>query len=140
MRFLAYFFFYTYVGLLIVAGLWGAFVGARIDQKMLFDFDIGSVHQTTAASILTQYRFLRLIEAGFGFFAVLFVKEIFTLSKFNHLFLAVMFLGVAARVVSYFADGPPNWMFYFFAAYEFAGVLIIFIYTRNRLHPHVKYK
>ena len=74
MRFLAYFFFYTYVGLLIVAGLWGAFVGARIDQKMLFDFDIQSVNKTTAASLLTQYRFLRLIEFGFGLFAVLFTK------------------------------------------------------------------
>ena len=139
MRFLAYFFFYTYVGLLIVAGLWGAFVGARIDQKMLFDFDIQSVNKTTAASLLTQYRFLRMIEFGFGLFAVLFTKEIFTLPKFNWLFISVMFLGVAARVVSYFTDGPPNWLFYFFAIYELAGVILIFLYTRNRLHPHGKY-
>jgi hypothetical protein len=139
MRFPAYFFFYTYVGLLIVAGLWGAFVGARIDQKMLFDFDMQTVNKTTAASLLTQYRFLRLIEFGFGLFAVLFTKEIFSLPKFNRLFLWVMFLGVLARVVSYFADGPPNWLFYFFAAYELVGVLLIFLYTRHKLHPHGKY-
>jgi peptidoglycan/LPS O-acetylase OafA/YrhL len=139
MRLLAYFFFYTYVGLLVVAGLWGAFVGAKIDQQMLFGFDIASVNPTTAASILTQYRFLRLIEFGFGMFALLFTKEVFSQLKFNRLFLGVMFLGVVARVISYFVDGPPNWLFYFFAGYELVGVLLIFLYTRNQLHPHGKY-
>lgn len=138
MRLLAYFFFYTYVGLLVVAGLWGAFIGAKIDQKMLFDFDINSVNSTTAASILTQYRFLRLIEFGFGLFAFLFTQEIFTQRKFNYLFLGVMFLGVMARVVSYLVDGPPNWLFYFFAIYELVGVLLIFLYTQNKLQPHGK--
>ncbi|MDB5261453.1 MAG: hypothetical protein JWQ14_734 [Adhaeribacter sp.] len=136
MRFLAYFFFYTYVGLLVVAGLWGAFVGARIDQKMLFDLDIAAVPKITGASMLTQYRFLRLIEAGFGLFAFLFTREIFTLYKFNRLFLSVMFLGVAARLVSYFIDGPPHGIFYFFAIYELVGVIFIFLYTRNQLHAH----
>ena len=139
MKFLAYFFFYTYVGLLVVAGLWGAFVGARIDQQMLFDFDIASVNKTTAASILTQYRFLRLIEFGFGMFALLFTKEVFSQLRYNRLFLGVMFLGVVARVISYFVDGPPNWLFYFFALYELVGVLLIFLYTRNQLQPHEKY-
>jgi len=139
MRWLAYFFFYTYVGLLVVAGLWGAFIGARIDQEMLFDFDIDRVNATTAASILTQYRFLRLIEFGFGLFALLFTREVFSLIKFNRLFLGVMFLGVVARAVSYLIDGPPNWLFYFFAFYELIGVVLIFLYTRNKLQPHGKY-
>ena len=139
MRWLAYFFFYTYVGLLIVAGLWGAFIGAKIDQKILFDFDIESVNQTTAASILTQYRFLRLIEFGFGMFAILFTREVFSIFKYNRLFLGVMFLGVVARIISYLVDGPPNWLFYFFAIYELVGVILIFLYTRNQLHPHGKF-
>lgn len=134
MKFLTYFFFYTYVGLLIVAGIWGAFFGAKLDQRLLFGFDISQVNNaTTGASILTQYRFLRLIEFGFGLFAIVFTKEIFSHAKFNRLFLGVMFLGVVARVLSYFVDGPPLWIFYFFAAYELVGALLIFLYTRNKL-------
>ena len=137
MKFLAYFFFYTYVGLVLLAGIWGAFFGARLDQELLFNFDISQVNPTTAASILTQYRFLRLLEFGFGLFAILFRKEIFSITTFNYLFTGVMFLGAQVRLLSYFADGPPLWVFYFFAAYEFVGVLLIFFYTRNKLIPYV---
>lgn len=133
MKFLAYFFFYTYVGLLAVAGVWGAFIGAKIDQEMLFNLNIERLDPTTAANLLTQYRFLRLIEFGFGWFALAFTKEIFTNPKFNRLFLTVMFLGVAARVFSYFVDGPPTGIFYFFTIYELAGVIFIFLYTRKNM-------
>lgn len=139
MKFLAYFFFYTYVGLLIVAGIWGAFIGAQFDQELLFNFDIGKENSKTTASILTQYRFLRLLEFGFGWFAISFTKEIFSNPKFNRLFVSVMFLGVVARVLSYFVDGPPYGIFYFFAAYELLGVILIFLYTRKKIQPYAGY-
>lgn len=139
MKFLAYFFFYTYVGLLIVAGVWGAFFGAQFDQELLFNFDIGKENSKTAASILTQYRFLRLLEFGFGWFAISFTKEIFSTPKFNRLFLSVMFLGVVARVLSYFVDGPPYGVFYFFAAYELLGAFLIFLYTRKKIQRYAGY-
>ena len=131
MRFLAYFFFYTYVGLMIVAGVWGAFPGGRIDQQLLFNLDPETLPEQTAASMLSQYRFLRLIEAGFGLFAVLFTREIFSLPRYNYLFLGVMFLGVLARTVSCLVDGSPHWLFYFFAIYEFVGVVLIYLYSRK---------
>ncbi|QMU29882.1 DUF4345 family protein [Adhaeribacter radiodurans] len=136
MKFLAYFFFYTYVGLLLLAGIWGAFGAARLDQELLFQFNVKQVNATTAASILTQYRFLRLLEFGFGLFAIQFRKEIFSITPFNRLFTGIMFLGALVRVLSYFADGPPLWIFYFFATYEMAGVLLIFLYTRHKLLPY----
>lgn len=136
MRFLSYFFFYTYVGFLIAAGVWGALLGARIDQQMLFAFDISVTDPGTEASLLSQYRFLRLVEAGFGLFAILFTKEIFSEPKFNKLFLFVMFMGAGVRILSYFEDGSPYWIFYFFAIYELIGAVIILIHTRKQLSPY----
>nr|WP_255651043.1 DUF4345 family protein [Cesiribacter sp. SM1] len=130
---MAYFFFYTYVGLMLVAGIWGAFVGAQLDQQMLFELDTTQLNSKTTASMLSQYRFLRLIEFGFGWFAIAFTREIFSEPKYNRLFLSVMFLGVLARTVSLFADGSPHGIFYLFAGWELVGVILIFIYTQKEI-------
>jgi hypothetical protein len=132
-KFLAYFFFYTYVGLMLVAGIWGAFFGAQLDQQLLFSLDTAELSSKTAASMLSQYRFLRLIEFGFAWFALAFTREIFSQPKYNRLFLTVMFLGVVARTVSLFAEGAPHGIFYLFAGWELAGVLLIFFYTRKEI-------
>lgn len=134
MKLLSYFFFYTYIGLVSIAGFWGAFLGAGYDQQLLFNFDIEALGETTQANVLTQYRFLRAMELGYGFFAIAFRKEIFSVRKFNILFLAIMVSGVLARVVSLIFDGSPSWIFYFFMIYEAIGAAIIYIYSQKEVY------
>lgn len=134
MKNLNYFFFYTYIGLVILAGFWGAFLGADLDHRLLLNLDTRTLADTTRANVLTQYRFLRAMELGFGLFAIVFRTEIFAIKKFNTLFLTIMLAGVLARIISLFADGSPNLIFYFFIIYEGVGVLIIYLYSRKRLN------
>ncbi|WP_372639124.1 DUF4345 family protein [Fodinibius sp.] len=133
MKTLNYFFFYTYIGLVILAGFWGAFLGADLDHQLLLGLDTSVLTDETRANVLTQYRFLRAMELGFGLFAIVFRNEIFTVKKFNALFLVIMLAGVLARIVSLFADGSPSWIFYFFMIYEGIGVVIIYLYSRKPL-------
>lgn len=136
MKLLSYFFFYTYIGLVLLAGFWGAFLGAGIDQRVVLNLDINALSETTRANVLTQYRFLRAMELGYGLFAIAFRKEIFSIKKFNNLFLIIMLAGVMARVVSLIDDGSPSWLFYFFMIYEGVGVIIIYLYTREHVKKH----
>lgn len=133
MRFLAYFFFYCYIGLVLVAGFWGAFLGADFDQQFLFDLNTATLADATRTDLLSQYRFLRALEFGYGLFAVAFRKEIFSYKKFHWVYLVIMLSGVLARVVSLADDGSPSALFYFFLIFEFVGVVIIYLYCRNRL-------
>lgn len=139
MKRLSYFFFYTYVGLVLLAGFWGAFVYPRLDHLWLFDLDPNMLPEQTRVNLLSQYRFLRALELGYGLFAILFTKEIFTEKKFNTLFLLIMFSGVLARIVSLIVEGSPSGLFYFFLAYELTGVIVIYFYTRTTIRQHVNY-
>lgn len=125
-------FFYGYVGLLILAGAWGIF-GARVDASLLFDLDLGGLASTTAASLLSQYRFLRAIELGFGLWAMLNRRAIHTSPDANRLFLSIMGAGVTARLLSLVLDGSPSAAMYFFLVTELIGVVLIFAYTRRTL-------
>ncbi|MFL5350250.1 MAG: DUF4345 family protein [Hyalangium sp.] len=132
MKLLTEIFFYGYVGLLIIAGGWGV-LGARLDHRLLFGMDPSTLERRTGASLVSQYRFLRAIECGFGLFALLWRHEIFTERPFNRLFLATMTLGVVARVVSLLVEGRPRPIFYFFLGSEAIGAILIFAYTRGTL-------
>lgn len=132
MKLLTDLFFFGYVGLLIVAGAWGVF-GARLDQRLLLGLDLRALEPRTAASVVSQYRFLRAIECGFGLFAFIFRHDIFTVPLFNQLFLATMTLGVVARGVSLLVEGRPRPAFYFFLATEAVGAVLIYAYTRHTL-------
>jgi hypothetical protein len=133
---LSYFFFYTYVGLILLAGCWGAFGNPRLDHLWLFDLDPNTLPEESRINMLSQYRFLRALELGYGLFAIIFTKEIFSQKKFNTLFLLIMFSGVLARIVSIIAEGSPSLLFYFFLIYEMTGVVIIYLYTRKTIHVH----
>jgi len=134
---LSYFFFYTYVGLVLVAGFWGAFIGPHFDFIWLFDLDTYTLSDHSRINLTSQYRFLRALELGYGLYSVLFVREIFTNRKFNTLFLFIMFSGALSRIVSIVMEGSPSALFYFFLSFEMAGVIVIFLYTRTKTHPHV---
>ena len=130
MRILTDVFYYGYALLLIIAGAWGV-IGARIDQRILLGLDLNRLDSLTSASVVTQYRFLRAIELGFGLFAILFKKEIYTEPAFTHLFLYTMAAGVVARLISLVLDGRPRKIFYFFIASEAIGVVLIAVYTHQ---------
>lgn len=138
MKLLNYFFFFTYIGLVILAGFWGAFIGADLDQQMLLGLDTNVLAEKTRANVLTQYRFLRAMELGYGLFAIVFREEIFSIKKFNLLFLVIMLAGVLARVISLIVDGYPHWIFYFFMIYEGIGVVIIYLYSQKQLGIYKK--
>jgi uncharacterized protein DUF4345 len=132
MKLLAEIFFYGYTGPLILAGVWGT-LAARLDQRFLFGLNLASLDGSIGASLLSQYRFLRAIELGFGTFGVMFHREIFTLRSFNRLFLATMVAGVLARVISRVIDGRPRPVFMFFLVWEAVGAVVILQYTRTLL-------
>jgi uncharacterized membrane protein len=132
MKFAAYFFFYCYIGLVLIAGFWGAFLGTDFDHQMLFNLDTGTLAEYTRTNMLSQYRFLRAMEFGYGLFAITFRKEIFSIPKYNRLYLAIMLAGVLARVVSLVDEGSPSLLFYFFLVFEFIGVIVIYLYFKKK--------
>ena len=125
-------FFYGYVGTLVLAGVWGVFF-ARIDMQLLLNVQIDHLPPGTAANLLSQYRFLRAIELGFGLFAFVFRDQIYHVQNYNRIFLSVMAFGVLARMVAVVLDGSPSLVMYLFAIFEVIGVIIIFVYTRRTL-------
>lgn len=137
MRLANYFFYYSYIGLVIVAGFWGAFIYPEFDYRLLFNLETNTLTDFQRINLLSQYRFLRAIEMGFGVFAILYVKSIFTEKKFNRLFIFIMSAGVLARIMSIVMDGIPSWMMLFFLAFELVGVVIIIFYSRKLVIQNV---
>ena len=137
MAFLNYFFFYTYIGLVVLAGIWGAFGFPHLDFRHLFSLELDTLSDYTQINMLSQYRFLRALELGYGLFALCFLKEIFSVRKFNLLFLSIMGLGILARIVSWLVEGAPSGLFIFFLSYEALGWGIILFYSFKKGLYHV---
>lgn len=136
MKHLSYFFFYTYIGLVLVAGFWGAFINPYFDFELLFGIDTDTLAANERINMLSQYRFLRALEFGFGLFSIFFTRHIFTEKAFNNMFLIVMGAGILARVVGWMVEGMPNTLTQFFMFYELVGWVIIFVYTIKIRHHH----
>ena len=132
MAFLNYFFFYTYIGLVLLAGFWGAFVYPYLEFEYLLEVDLQTLEEGAKVNLLSQYRFLRALELGYGLFAIVFLKEIFSIRKFNLLFLTIMGGGILARVVSWLVEGTPNGWTIFFLFYEAVGWGIIAVYSSQK--------
>lgn len=124
-----YFFFYSYVGLVVLAGLWGAFIYPVLDFSFLLQMNIESLPEYSRVNLLSQYRFLRALELGYGLYSLYFLKDIFSKPKYNQLFLSIMGLGIMARLFSWVQDGTPSDLFIFFLIYEALGWVAIFIYS-----------
>ena len=78
MKAVTYFFFYTYIGLVLLAGFWGAFINPYFDFRQLLDLDLNDLSNYSKINVLSQYRFLRAIEMGFGMFSFYFANQIFS--------------------------------------------------------------
>ena len=134
MKLANYFFYYVYIGTVIIAGFWGAFINPYFDHRLLFHLNAHDLPDYSRINMLSQYRFLRAIELGFGIFAVVFVRDIFSDKKFNGLFLFIMASGICARVVSIIAEGSSSVLMYSFLIFELAGVIIIFLYSQKQVY------
>jgi len=129
-RIVAVVLFYGYVATLLVAGAWGM-VEARLDQRLLFGLDLTTLPATHAATLVSQYRFLRAIELGYGLFAWRYRTAILRPSPYSTVFLTTMALGVLARIISLVLDGRPEAVFLFFLIYEAVAVVIIWMTVRR---------
>ncbi len=130
----AYLFFYGYVLTLIAAGAFGMLL-ARLDARYVLGLDITQLSPLVVATTLSQYRFLRAIELGFGVFAFTFRNQIFGDQVFNRLFLAIMACGIGSRILGLIFDGIPSSAMLFFLIYELVGIVLIFAYTRVTVRP-----
>ena len=133
LKFTVFFLFYTYIGLVLLAGFWGAFINPSFDFKFLMDLRFSDLKEEVYINLTSQYRFLRALEFGFGLYSFVFTKSIFAKGAHNQLFLTIMASGILARLVSIIAEGRPNNLFLFFIGYELVGWIAIFIYTRKKL-------
>ncbi len=129
--------FYSYAWFLVTAG---GILGLFVPRWGPLDFEVYARAVFRApftpeemASALNQYRFMKSVEFGFGLFALLFRREIYTQPKFNRFFLGIVFLGASMRVLSILVDGRPHGAYLFFAAIEFGIGAIIFAYSRRTL-------
>jgi hypothetical protein len=127
--------FWVYIVTVVLAGLWGV-VGARLDFPLLLHQEVGDLSSDGAADVLSQYRFLRGIEAGFGVLCIVMRRDIFTPgTQWNRLFLLAMGLGIAGRGVGWLLDGTPSWPMLAFMGTEAIGFACIATVTRASLTP-----
>ena len=124
MTFLRKAFFYAYVFMFIGVGASGIFI-ASWELPHIFHLPLDTLTPEVRATMLTQYRFLKSAELSYGLFSFFFRHEIFAGQTVRKLFVAAVFLGVFARVLSVFVDGLPGWIWLAFAGLEaVTGVLI----------------
>jgi len=132
MSFLTKAFFWGYVAMLFLAGGAGVLL-TRLELTRVFHLDLGTLSSLAESTLLNQYRFLKSMEIGFGLYCVVFREEIFTLRRFNRLFLGILFLAAGARIASGVADGWPHWAFIAFAFLELVTGCLVFLWTRGKL-------
>ncbi len=126
--------FWGYIGLVCVAGFWGAFINPWFDHRWLYHMDVSLLPDYERINMLAQYRFLRAMELGFGIICVAFVHEIFSQKKFSLLYLSIMGCGIAARVCSLIIDGHPSTWMLAFLVYELIAWGLIFFYARRNIY------
>jgi hypothetical protein len=129
--------YYGYIGLVIVAGLWGAFINPEFDHRWLFHLDVHSLDEYSRVNMLSQYRFLRALELGFGIFCSVQMKQIFTRRKYNLLFLTAMGAGILARISSLINDGRSSTLMLCFLVYELIAWAVIVLYSANHIYRQV---
>jgi hypothetical protein len=127
--------FYGYALFLILSGglagilfpRWGP-LSFEVYARAVFN---NGLHGEPLVSALNQYRFMKSMEFGFGLFALLFRREIYTQRKINRYFLGILFLGAANRALSIVVDGRPHPAYVFFVGLETVVGLLIWLHTRQ---------
>jgi Domain of unknown function (DUF4345) len=125
MELITKFFYYLYVITLIVVGFCGLFV-ATWELRTIFHIDLSSMSPIDAATMSSQYRFLKGLELGCGCFSWKWRHEIFSNTAFRNSFLVIVWAGVFGRLVSLFTERPPHLLFIIFLVLEaITGLLML---------------
>ncbi|WP_168788288.1 DUF4345 domain-containing protein [Paraburkholderia aromaticivorans] len=125
-------FFWGYMLMLLGIGGSGIFIAAW-ELPHIFEVRLDSIDELHRATILSQYRFLKGIELGFGVFCWAFRNEIFLPRTASRVFLGGLCAGVAARVLSCIVDGIPTKAFIAFCVLEaVTGFLVWGVVWRGR--------
>lgn len=132
MRPTTYFFFYSYVLTLILAGAAGVLL-SPLDLRLLSGLNPDTLPPDVATNLMSQMRFLRGIELGFGAFALYFRNEIFSDMRFCRIFLAGMGAGIAGRLMGMVSDGSPSGFIWFLWLFEVVGIGLILLYTHRTI-------
>jgi len=126
-------FFYGYTGTCVVAGATGA-AFANLDLALVSGFrPHEQLPGRAAATVLSQHRFLRAIEMGFGVYSLRQREAIHRDPATNRVFLSLMASGIAARALARAVDGRPRVNAYVFGGSELVGLALIFAHTRSTL-------
>lgn len=132
MRRITYFFFYAYVFTLVLAGAAGVML-SPLDLRLLSGLNPDTLPPDVATNLMSQMRFLRAIEFGFGAFALYFRREIFTDTRFRRIFLMGMGAGIAGRLIGMVSDGSPGGFIWFLWLFEVVGIVLVSLYTRRTI-------
>jgi|ERR1035437_9373676 hypothetical protein len=134
MKWASYIFFFGYAGTCVIAGVAGA-VAAPLDIQIISGMHTQTLGVSSAVDLLSQYRFLRAIEAGFGLLVITQWRRIYAEQFANRVFLVAMAGGIGARLLGLVVDGVPSWFLRSFLISEIVGIVIIFLYTRRSVRP-----
>lgn len=85
------------------------------------------------AILLNQYRFLRVVEVGFGLLLLVFRREVFTEPRANAAVLGVFFAIPASRTLSIVLDGWSGTFLFTFMLAEYAIFAILALGSRTAL-------
>lgn len=130
MELITKFFFYLYVITLVVVGFCGLFV-APWELRLVFHVDLNSMSAIDAATLSSQYRFLKGLELGCGCFALRWHREIFATRAFRHSFLIIVWAGVFGRLVSLFVEHKPHTLFLIFLILEAITGVLMFLHKSS---------
>lgn len=126
--------FYGYALFLVISG---GILGILVPRWGPLSFEVyaravfnNGLQGEPLVSALNQYRFMKSIEFGFGLYALLFRREIYTQRKVNRFFLGIIFLGAANRALSMVIDGRPHPAYIFFVVLEVVVGFLIYLHTR----------
>jgi hypothetical protein len=125
--------FLSYVGALIGAGGFGA-VFAKTDARLIEGWvPADELPPRIAATVMSQHRFLRAMELGFGVFALRDREAFHTDRGANRLVLAAMGTGIGVRGIGLAREGKPGPLPFAFAGSEVVAIALIFAHTRRTL-------
>lgn len=114
--------------MLFFVGLYGIF-HAPWELHTIFDLDPAAAGH--ASTLLSQYRFLKAVEGGFGLFCLWQRREILDGGPASVIFLAGCGFGVFARTWSWAVDGRPASMFIVFLVLEAITFALVWLHARR---------
>lgn len=130
MSILATLFLFGYTIMFIVVGLGGIFF-AEWELQTLYGFTPEYLASPESISFLSQFGFLKAIEAAFGFFCLIYRRDILDGNIANVIFLLGCGLGIFARGWAWYSYGQPAEAHLYYVSLEAVTFFVVWIYSRR---------